>query len=74
MAKSVPECLDIEAELKKLREMIPDIMNKNLDDPAVIDFQNKVLALKSRSTSSLEERKSRLNNLTNIRNHHFLFN
>lgn len=69
MKKSVAMTLDIEVELANLRLMIPDIMDKKLDDPEVVAFQNKVLDLKSRATSSLEDKKARLNAMTNFANY-----
>jgi hypothetical protein len=72
MKKSVVITLDIEVELANLRLMIPDIMDKQLDDPEVVAFQKKVLDLKSRATSSLEDKKARLNTMSNL-SHYGLF-
>jgi hypothetical protein len=74
MKKSVAMTLDIEVELANLRLMIPDIMDKKLDDPEVVAFQKKVLDLKNRATSSLEERKARLSTMSNLSNNGFFFN
>lgn len=74
MKKTVAMTLDIEVELANLRLMIPDIMDKKLDDPEVVAFQKKVLDLKNRATSSLEERKARLNTMSNLSKNGFFFN
>ncbi|MEH6454828.1 MAG: hypothetical protein V7749_00770 [Cocleimonas sp.] len=68
------ESIDVEKEIKQLKAMIPSIMDKKIDHPDVIDFQNKILNLKRRATSTVAEKKLRVENYNNSTPHRYQSN